>query len=58
MELELAILKAFQGEYVTEYPGKGIPLSESLPHVWEGRKPVNPPPVGGQFKQINRRLKK
>lgn len=58
MELELAILKAFQGKYVTEYPGKGIPLSEAIPHIWVGKNPVNPPPEGGQLKIINRRYKK
>lgn len=58
MDLELAILKTFKGIYVTDYPGKGIPLSESVRHIWEGKNPVNPPPVGGQLKQINRRFKK
>jgi len=57
-ELELAILKTFKGVYVTDYPGKGISLSNSVPHIWEGENPVNPPPGGGQLKQINRRLKK
>lgn len=52
----LSIKSKFQGEIVTEYPCKGTPEKNASETIWEGSKPVNPHPVGGKLKIINRRV--
>lgn len=49
---ELVVLrfqKTFNGQVVTDYPGKGIKEKDVVvERVPEGSKPVNSPPVGGK----------
>lgn len=57
-KIVLLFQKKFKGEIVTDYPGKGFPLSQVETVIWEGFKPVNPSPVGEQINKINRRFNK